>query len=138
MGVQTSYTFNFKRGIEGQIADGCEDHEIVPMRNNEASAVIPFGTVVAFEGSTDDFGAIKIANTSAKCAGIVVHSHAYGVAPYGDLDQTTACGSLRTGGVKPGGNLNVMRKGRILVKPEVSVAPGDRLFVRADVDTNEN
>lgn len=121
MGVQSTYGFNMTAAIEGQLADD-GDHDIIPMRNVEASASIAFGRGVKFGGTSDDAGCKLPSAETDKIAGITVHSHAYGVSPYGDLDST---------GVKVGGILNVLRKGRIWVVAEDGCAPGDRLWVRA-------
>lgn len=118
MAVQTSYSTNLTAALEGQLADA-GPHDIITMVNNEASAEMAFGLAVCFEGSTDDKGALAPDATTDKIAGILVRSHAYAQSDLGDT------------GVVPGGTLNVLRKGRVWVKPETAVVPGDRLYIRA-------
>lgn len=122
MAVQTTYLNKPTFVIEGQLADG-GNPDIMSMYNSEASAEIAFGRAVKF-GSTSgtDIDALLPAAETDKVAGIVVHSHAYSSATGGDLGTT---------GVKPGGMLNVLRRGRIYVKCEDGCVPGDRLWVRA-------
>ena len=118
MAVQTTYSQSMAAAYVGQLADNA-GHLIKPCTNGEVSASIPFGYAVKF-GVLDNEALLPTAETS-KIVGIVVHSHAYGVSPYGDLDTT---------GVKIDGNLNVLRKGRIWVTAEDACVPGDRLWVR--------
>lgn len=120
MAVQTSYSTSLTAAFEGMKADSgaCE---VWSMVNNEASLEIPFGHGVAFEGSTDEQGALSPDALTDKLAGILLHSHDYSNSPNGDL------GTL---GVKAGGVLNVMRKGRIWAVCANGCAIGDRLFVR--------
>lgn len=122
MSVQTTYTQDPAIALEGQLADEQQSPVIISMRNNEATAEMAFGLAVVFEGSTDDQGALAPDAITEDVAGIVIHSHAYERGENGTLGET---------GVKPGGTLNVLRKGRIWVKPETSVSPGDRLHIRA-------
>ena len=125
MSVQTTYATGPAAAIEGQLVDS-DDNVIVAMKNNEASAEIAFGRAVAFEGSTDDQGALlPLAANTPKLAGLVVHSHAYSKSALGDLGTT---------GIKSGGVLNVLRKGRIWARCTSSVVPGDRLFAQKTVN----
>jgi hypothetical protein len=120
MAVQTSYSTNLAVAFEGMRADSgpCD---VWSMVNNEGSAEIPFGHAVAFEGSTDDQGALSPDALADILAGIVLHSHDYSNSPNGDLGTT---------GLKPGAALNVLRKGRIWGRCADGCSPGDRLFVR--------
>lgn len=108
--------------IAGQLADN--GFKFVESRiSTEASAEIPFGTMVTW-GTSKDTDALKL-NTSAaamvgKLAGVVVFEQAYA--------KDTELG---TTGLKPGATLNLLRRGRIYVLPEESVAPGDAVRVRA-------
>lgn len=126
MAVQTSYSFDMSAAYAGLLISTV-DGGILPFRNNQADTGVAltdemaFGRAVAFEGSTDDKGAKIPSGATDKIAGIVVKSHAYGIAPYGDLG---------TIGVKPGGTVSVMRKGILWVVVEDGCAPGDRLWVR--------
>lgn len=117
--VQTSYALKQTAAYAGMVADGCHP-DIEAAFNEEASAEIAFGRAVKY-GVADNGALLPTAETS-KIRGIVTHSHAYSNGPYGDLGTT---------GVKAGGVLNVMRKGRIWVVAEDAVVPGDRLWVRA-------
>lgn len=121
MAVQSSYGENPAVGIKGQLADS-GNVDIISMVNNEASQEMAFGLAVVFEGSTDDQGALAPDATSDVVAGILVHTHAHSNAPNGDLGTT---------GVKAGGVLDVLRKGRIWAECEDGCSPGDRLFIRA-------
>lgn len=118
MAVQTSYAQSMTAAFAGMLADnGAND--CIAMTNDEASAEIAFGRAVMF-GSTTNANSAKLPTSeNAVIAGIVVHSHSYA--------QTTELG---TTGVKVGGVLNVLRKGRIWVTVEDAVVPGDRLWVR--------
>ena len=118
MGVQTIYATNYTAAFAGMLADDSA-HDIIAMVSEEASAEIAFGRAVKF--GTADTGALLPTAESSIIAGIVRFSHAYGISPFGDLG---------TIGVKPGGNLSVLRKGRIWVVAEDGCAPGERLWVR--------
>lgn len=86
--------------------------------NGEASAEIPFGVCVA--QGTDDKEAIKLAATSDKLLGIVVHRHAYA---YGvELGDT---------GLKPDVVMGVMTRGECWVLVEEAVTPASAPLVRA-------
>jgi len=117
MSVQTTYAAAAV-ALEGQLfGDG--PHDVRTMINQEASAEVPFGHGVKFEGSTEDLGALLPTAETSVIAGIVAHSHAY------------ADDELGTTGVLPGATLNVLRKGKIWVAVEDGCAPGDRLWIRA-------
>lgn len=122
MAIQTTYTNKPVLGIEGQLADGGE-HDIMPMYNSEASAEIGFGRAVKFGSTsgTDQDALLPTAETDI-IAGIVVFDHSH---------SSSAGGDLGTVGIRPQGMLNVLRKGRILVKCEDGCTPGQRLWVRA-------
>lgn len=120
MGVQSSYTQNMTKAFAGMLADS-GDHDVIAMRNDEASASIAFGRAVKFGSTTDGTSAKLPDSENAVIAGIVMHSHAYSNSPNGDLDST---------GLKVGATMNVLRKGRMWVTVEDAVIPGDRLWVR--------
>ena len=88
--------------------------------NGEASAEIPFGVCVA--QGTDDKEAIKLAATTDKLLGIVVHRHgyAYGV----ELGDT---------GLKPDVVMGVMTRGECWVIVEEDVTPASTVYTRAVV-----
>lgn len=119
MPVQTSYSASFTAGFSGQLY-GTDGHEMIAMRNDEASAEIAFGRAVKFNSTSDGTSAKLPASESDKIAGIVVHSHRY-------LPTT----ELGTTGLKPNVVMNVLRRGKILVTVEDAVQVGDRLWVRA-------
>jgi len=128
MSVQTTYTTSPAIALEGQRYP-TQGEDIISMVNREASAEMDFGLAVVWEvpeGGTEDAGALAPDAIDEIVAGILVHSHAYA-----KPDQ------LGDDGVKPGEKLSVMRKGKIWVKPEDAVAPGDRLFIRAVVAGGE-
>ena len=118
MAVQSTYSSAMAVGLPGMLYDN-GPNDVISMINNEATAEMAFGTAVAFEGSTRDKGALAPDATTDIIAGILLRSMTYGEATLGDT------------GVKPGGVLNVLRKGRVWVTAEQAVAPGDRLFIRA-------
>lgn len=118
MSVQTSYAQSMTAAYAGMLADGSAN-DCIAMRNDEVSAEIAFGRAVMFGSTTDGTSAKLPTAESSVIAGLVVHSHSYA--------QTTELGST---GVKVGGILNVLRKGRMWVTVEDAVIPGDRLWVR--------
>lgn len=118
MAVQTTYSQSMTAAFAGMLADGSAN-DCIAMRNDEETASIAFGRAVKFGSATDGTSAVLPAAETDVVAGLVVHSHAYAS---NELDST---------GVKVGGILNVLRKGRIWVTVEDAVVPGDRLWVRA-------
>lgn len=92
--------------------------------NGESSAEIPFGVCVA--QGTADKEAIKLAATSDKLVGIVVHRHSY---VYGvDLGDT---------GLKPDAAMGVMTRGECWVLVEEDVTPASTVYTRAVATGNE-
>ena len=141
MPVQTTYGLNAPIGIVGGIADAglADGRNIAPMVNAEASAAVPYGHAVkVFLATGDGYDGFQEANQGAKLPaantdavwGLVVHS------PVTMDDVTIAAGVF---GVAAGGVINVMRRGRMIVKPEASsgVVPGARLYVRAVAGAGE-
>ena len=120
MAVQTTYLADVPVAYAGMLYDN-GPNDVFSMINKEATAEIPFGVAVAFEGSTRDAGILSIDATTDKACGIVLHSHMYSTLDVG------------TTGLKPGAVMNILRKGRVWVTAEMAVAPGDRLFIRAVV-----
>ncbi len=117
MSKQTTYNDAMAVGFAGQLLAGSP----VAMINNEASAEMPFGVAVAFEGGSDDKGALLPDSISVDViAGILVHTHSYHKPE-----------QLGDSGVKPGQMLNVLRRGRLLAVCEDGCTPGARLHVRA-------
>lgn len=123
--VQSTYTSAMTARIEGQRADR-GDCDIVAMRNDEASAELPFGRAVKF-GSTSDPTSAKLPTAETDIvAGIVVYATEY--APGLDLGDD---------GVLPSRPVQVMRKGRIAVRLEDAVTVGARGYVRAVAGAGE-
>lgn len=123
MSVQTSFSNDMAVAKSGQLIDTVPGGTIT-LVNAEASTSMVFGRAVAFKPSTtDDLDATIPANATDRIAGILLRTHAYGIDPYGDHDPDAD-------GVKPGGQLNVLRQGTVWVISTDAVVPGDRLWVR--------
>lgn len=118
MAVQTTYSTAPDIGLPGQLADN-GPNDVVTGINMEASAAMPFGAAVCFEGGTRDDGMLRPAAVEDLVAGIVLRSLAY------EVDNLT------NDAVNAGGVVNVLVKGRVYVTCEDGCAPGDRLHVRA-------
>lgn len=128
MTVQSTFGDNPAIGYAGTL-DSNLAHDVITMKNAEASASIPFGYAVKFKDTvTTDKDAVLPAAETDKILGIVLRSDTYGVA-WTDLDGTVY-GQLDATGVKPGAFLNILRRGRILVTAEDAVEAGDKLWVR--------
>lgn len=108
----------------GMLADADQGVRVESRLSEEASAEIPFGTMVIRGSTSEDAGALQLHTSSASMApllaGIVVHDHSYA--------KDTELGDT---GLKPGTTLNLLQRGRIYVQPEDSVDPGDAVKVRA-------
>lgn len=129
MTVQSSFSDGPAIGYAGTL-DSNLAHDVITMKNAEASASIAFGRAVKFKDTvTSDKDAVLPAAETDKILGIVLRSDTYGVA-WTDLDGNTY-GQLDSTGVKPGAFLNVLRRGRVLVVCEDAVEAGDKLWVRA-------
>lgn len=113
---QTVITTTMSAGFAGQL-DGM-DHDIATGIQAEASAEMPFGAGVVRASGGDDNVKLPSAVTD-NVRGVISHSHVY------DKDQ-----QLGTVGVKPKNLVNVVRRGRIRVKVEEAVVPGDRAYLR--------
>lgn len=103
-------------GVEGQLA-GNGPKDCYPVRNDEASAEIPFGRMLAAGAAQDE--ALLLALTTDKLIGVSVFGQAY--AHDNELGST---------GFKPGTSFDVLRKGRIVVKVEDAVSPSGSVHVR--------
>lgn len=105
-------------------------HDVITMKNAEATASIAFGRAVKFKDtvSSDKDAVLPEAETD-KVLGIVLRADTYGVA-WTDLDSGVH-GQLDATGIKPGAFMNVLRRGRVLVVCEDAVEAGDPLWVRA-------
>lgn len=117
--------------IEGMPADASAlTRDVATYISEEASAEIPFGVMVC-RGSTDEDNGALLLNTSAAAmeqllAGVVMWTDVY--AKPSELGDT---------GLKPGVTLNVLQRGRIWVRPEDAVDPGDAVRVRCVVAGSE-
>lgn len=129
MEVQTTYSENRAIGYAGTL-DSNLAHDIITMKNAEASASIAFGRAVKFKDTvSSDKDAVLPAATTDRIMGIVLHANTYTPA-YTDLDGNVH-GNLDSVGIKPGAFMNVLRRGRVLVVCEDGCEAGDPLFVRA-------
>lgn len=118
--AQTDYSELMDIGFAGMV-DPLSNPQYKTMRNDEASAEMPFGYAYAYKDrTTDGTSADLVTATSDIVPGILAHSHAYD----SEID-------LGDDGVLPTKDLNILRSGRILVIAEEAVDVGDPLFVRA-------
>lgn len=115
---QTSISTKQAVAYPGMLAD-LGNKYTESMVSEEASAEIPFGVCVA-QGVADSQCELPDASGD-KLVGMVQHSHAYAKGDGGELGTT---------GLKPKACVNVLRKGRMYVVAETTIAAGDRLFVR--------
>ncbi len=129
MSVQTTYSTAPVIGYAGTL-DTKNPFQVLTMKNVEASASIPFGYAVCpdLTSPASDLSALLPALETDTVFGIVVKSDSYERVWTDDLGNVY--GQLDSTGLKPGALLNVLRKGRILVVAEDTVAVGDRLWVR--------
>lgn len=119
MTAQTDYSETMAIGFAGML-DPHHPYSIKTMRNDEASAEIPFGVAVAYQDRTaDGTSAELVAATSDIVPGILLHQYIYDSTQLGD------------DGVLPDATLSVLRQGRVLVIAEEAVDVGDPMFVRA-------
>lgn len=130
MTVQTTFSRDPAIGYAGML-DSNVDHDILTMVNAEASASIAFGKGLVFKGSaTTDKDAVLPSAQTNPVAGILAHSHNYAAA-WTDVTSGTTYGELDGTGLKPGAELNVVRRGRILVVCASGCALGDKLYIRS-------
>lgn len=121
--VQSTYSFDMTAGFAGQLLKS-EPGDVWAMTNKEASYSIPVGVAVAFEGSTDDRGALSPDAITDVIAGITAHSHGHrALGTFGNIDDD--------GDMDPGVQMDVARRGRMRVVCENGCSPGQRLHVRA-------
>ena len=125
MSVQTSYGATMTAAVAGQLSDNSVP-DVMPMYNGEASAEIAFGRAVIFGGTTVALHnkALLPSVETDLVAGIVIKTDQY--------TKGTSTSDLGDTGVRPGGALSVLRKGRIwVVAGSDVVANASRLWVRA-------
>lgn len=129
MTVQSTFSDGPAIGFAGTL-DSNMAHDVITMKNAEASASIAFGRAVKFKDTvSSDKDAVLPAAETDKIIGIVLRADTYSVA-WTDLDGTVH-GQLDSTGIKPGNFMNVLRRGRVLVVCEDAVEAGDKLWVRA-------
>jgi hypothetical protein len=96
--------------------------------NSETTDEIAFGKMV-IRGTAEDFAALKLHTSGATVvgllAGVVCHSHGY--------SRDSELGST---GLKPGVMMGLLQRGRIWVKVEDAVDPGDTVRVRWNTDSD--
>lgn len=129
MTVQSTFSDAPAIGFAGTL-DSNLAHDVITMKNAEASTSIAFGRAVKFKDTvTSDKDAVLPAAETDKVLGIVLRADTYAVA-WTDLDGTVH-GQLDADGIVPGAFMNVLRRGRVLVVCEDAVEAGDPLWVRA-------
>lgn len=135
MSVQTAISTNPAIGYAGMLDSGA--HDIVSGISGETAASIPFGVAVVWDPAApvSDIHCTLPANQTDKVRGIVVHRHYY-ARVWTDANGNDH-GELDADGLRPGVSLNILRKGRILVRAEKAVSPGDRLYVRRTAGAGE-
>lgn len=127
MPMQTDYSATMSPAVEGALACRRIEAEIDSKYNGDVVNV-PFGRAVEWASATEG-KAVKLPNAETdKICGFVLRSHSIDPSTRGELDDDAA-----TGGVKPNGVLNVLRKGTIWVKVRTGCAPGDKLWVQTTV-----
>lgn len=129
MAVQTSVLVAPSAAFAGMLADDAEN-DMITLRNEESSASMPFGAIVAFKTSSPAApeDAILPAASTAKLAGVLVHKHSY--ARTFTLPDGTVAGELDSTGLVTHVTFSTLRSGRIFVICEDGCNVGDRLFVR--------
>lgn len=120
---QTSYALNTQLGKEGQIADFGKQNDLVSKVDIADAGGVPVGKMLIMDASGADRAKLPAASGDiaiALLAGIAVLSQT--------LESQLPAGSAA---IWPKNyEIPVMRKGRVLVKPEVSVNVGDPVFIR--------
>lgn len=146
MSLQDTYNANPPRGIAGQLIDAQSDNANVHPMFNADTVSLPYGHAVehvdvsatSFSGDTQAVASreaqqlIKLVNANTdKVAGLVMHSHA--TVESETLAANVVAPSITWDALKVGASVNLLRQGRIRVRPEPSsgVARGARLYVRA-------
>lgn len=126
---QTSYSKYFAKGRAGQVDFAYGATEVISMRNDEASASVLFGAAVKYDDAAND-------GTSAAQPAVVAATVIAGIVGFSHEYDDTGLNALETG-VLPDGNINVVRRGRVLVPCENGCQRGNRLFVRALISGSE-
>lgn len=105
---QTNYQVNFDKAFEGMLGDA--NHMDALSRVIEGAGVL-FGKAVTF--GTNDNQCKALSAITNKVMGVVIHKH------------------VEEGVLAAKEAVSLLRKGRIYVKVEEAVSPGDAVFVRA-------
>jgi hypothetical protein len=124
MSQQTTYSTNPARAYAGQLVRG---DIVVGKIQGEASAVIPPGYAVCAHAS-DATKVILPAAETDRVIGIVARSHEY-------MEGTSYDSTVTPGGIMPGANVNVVRKGAMFVTAEDAVSAYGRGWVRCTAGT---
>jgi hypothetical protein len=117
--AQTTYSNTPARGFAGQVLRA---DIVVGKIQGEATAVIPFGYGVCPHASDSSKVILPAAETD-RVIGILARSHEY-------MDGISYNPDVTPGGVMPGANLNIVRKGRMLVLAEDATTAYGRGWVR--------
>ena len=127
---QATFPRKMTAAVAGQLADSSMLKDAVSAHNEEASAEIPFGIMVAVgtetEAADGSNGALKLAATDDTMLGITLRTPA--------LDIPNELGDT---GMKPECLMSVVTRGRMWVLTEDVVAVGDPVRVRAVAASNE-
>ena len=115
--MQTAYAINLNLGAEGQLAD---DSQIKDVLSLIGTVDVPMGKVVAKDSSGDNMGKLPTSGSDIMM-GVALRAQV--------VQPNTIPGGLN---VYPLGGpaVSVLHVGRVLVKPEQSMVPGDAVFVR--------
>lgn len=113
---QTSVSNPADIGVEGQLS-GVGQVDKYHARNDESSARIPFGRMIAKGAAQDE--ALLCSTLTDKLLGVSVFGQAY--AKESELDAD---------GFKPGTTFDYLTKGRIYVRVEDAVTPASEVHVR--------
>lgn len=132
MGIQTSVSARPAAGFAGML-DAGYTNDVIFAQNGEASASIPFGKAVIWDPSSPAHAksaTLPAGSQTSPVMGIVAYSNAYS-ASWTDKDGGVH-GELDATGLVPGTQLNVLRRGRILVVAASAVVAGvSKLYVRS-------
>lgn len=132
MGAQTTYDNVPALGYAGDL-DRSRPFATLTMKNVEASASMPFGAAVCRDltSPASDMSALLPALETNKVAGIILRSNTY--ARTWTDDAGTVNGQLDGTGLVVNTTMTVVTMGRMLVRCEDAVVPGDGLWVRCTV-----
>lgn len=113
--AQTAYPLVPPVAIEGQLAD-LADSTVESRSNTDASLSIGFGKLVKEDSLAPATGCQPCTLAADVPFAVVSHSHAY--------ERLT---ELDANGVRPYGEVNCVRRGRVYVLAGATIATGDRL-----------